>query len=278
MKKTGFVGYALVFAMLFLTACSVEKKLAKQFVSTGSQRSVLILAPEFLYKTNLKKDILDSLGIKDELLFDSVLYANSFFLKEIDDKMFLDNYLLGLEKELKVFGLKVYREEGAADFMEVDSNAFIINLAQLEVEEDYYEYRDETRYYNNYFYHDHVLNSASVNSWFEISRINEESNNRKVYFASDIIIDDVDGNFTLDVFQSEVKYFYTIDTLQPDELYDYAYLLGRTYGGYTFDLLLNQYLDVQMEGDRDDRYWRYDPYLDAFFPATDDRFIPLDEN
>jgi hypothetical protein len=162
--------------------------------------------------------------------------------------------------------------------MEVDSNAFIINLAQLEVEEDYYEYRDETRYYNNYFYHDHVLNSASVNSWFEISRINEESNNRKVYFASDIIIDDVDGNFTLDVFQSEVKYFYTIDTLQPDELYDYAYLLGRTYGGYTFDLLLNQYLDVQMEGDRDDRYWRYDPYLDAFFPATDDRFIPLDEN
>jgi hypothetical protein len=278
MKKTSFPGYVLVLLMLFLTACSVEKKLARQFVSTGSQRSVLILGPEFIYKTNLKKDILDSLGIRDESLFDSVLFANSFFLKEIDDDKFLDNYLLGLEKELKVFGLNVYREEGTADFMEVDSNAFIINVAQLELEEDYYEYRDETRYYDNYFYHDHQLNSASVNSWFEISRINEESNTRKVYFASDVIIDDVEGNFTLDVFQSEVKYFYTIDTLQPDELYDYAYLLGRTYGGYTFDLLLNQYLDAQMEGDRDDRYWRYDPYLDAFFPATDDKLVPLEGN
>ncbi len=266
----------MILLMFILASCSTERKLATQFIKTGSHKSVLILAPDFIYKTSLKKDILDSLEITDETLFDSVLFANSLFLKEIDDSKFIDNYLLGLEKELKVFGLNVFREDRTADFMEVDSNAFIINVAQLEVEEDYYFYRDETKYYDNYFYHDHQLNSATVNSWFEISKINEDQNTRQVYFTEDVVIDDVDGEFTLDLFNSEVKYFFTIDTLKTDELYDYAYLLGRTYGGYTFDLLLNQYLDDALQRPSEDRYWRYDPNTKAFFTATDDKFVPLE--
>jgi hypothetical protein len=268
---------ATILLVLMLSACSVEKKLAKEFVKQGKQNSILMLAPDFIFKTNLKKDILDSLNILDESLFDSVLFANSSLLKEIDDEKFLDNYITGLEKELQVFGFNVFREDNTAEFMEVDSNAFIINIAQIEIAEDYYVYRDETRYYDNYFYHDHTLNSATVSSWFEISKINEENNDRQVYFAEDIIIDDVEGEFTLDLFSSEVKYFYTIDTLMPDELYDYAYLLGRTYGGYTFDLLLNQYLDEKLQRPSGDLYLRYDPNTRSFFSATEDRFIPLDE-
>jgi hypothetical protein len=263
--------------LLILSACSAEKKLAKEFVKQGAQNSILMLAPDFVYKVNLKKDILDSLNVLDERLFDSVLFAHSTLVKEIEDKKFIENYMLGLEKELQVFGFNVYRENRTADFMDVDSNAFIINVAQIEIAEDYYLYRDETRYYDNYFYHDHTLNSAVVSSWLEISKINEESNDRQVYFAEDIFIDDVEGDFTLDLFNSEVKYFYTIDTLKTDELYDYAYLLGRTYGGYTFDLLLNQYLDEQLQRPSNDLYWRYDPNTRTFFSATEDKFIPLED-
>ena len=277
MKKYGLIASFWIFSMILLTACSPERKLASEFVKTGSQKSVLLLSPDFIYKASLKKDILDSLNITDETLFDSVLIANSKFLNELDDEKFIDNYMLGLEKELKIFGLKVFVEERTADFFEVDSNAFIINVAQLEIEEDYYVFRDETKYYDNYFYHDHRLNSATVNSWFEISRINTQQNNHKVYFAEDVIIDDVDGDFNLDLYNSEVKYYYTIDTLYTDELYDYAYLLGRTYGGYTFDLLLNQYLDTELKREKDARYLRYDPNLKSFFTATEDKFLPLEE-
>ena len=84
---------------------------------------------------------MDSLEITDESLFDSVLFAHSDFLKELDDPIFIRNYLMGLETELKVFGFDIYKENQMAEFMEVDSNSFIIYLAQIELEEALYPFR-----------------------------------------------------------------------------------------------------------------------------------------
>lgn len=277
MRRTARITGLVLSLLVLVASCSPERKLAKVFVETGNQKSVLLLSPDFIFKTSLKTDTLDSLGIEDENAFDSVLYATSVYLKEIDDSKFIDNYMQGMESELKVFGLNVYKENNTASFMEVDSSAYIINLAQLEVEEDYYLYRDETNYYGNYFYHDHRLNAFGVNSWLEISSINEAEQSHKVYYAQDMIVDDVDGEFTLDIFTGDVRYFFKIDTLKTEELYDYAYLLGRTYAGYTFDLLLNRYLDQELPRGADKKYWRYDPNTRTFFVATDDRFTPLDQ-
>ena len=218
---------------------------------------------------------MDSLEITDESLFDSVLFAHSDFLKELDDPIFIRNYLMGLETELKVFGFDIYKENQMAEFMEVDSNSFIIYLAQIELEEALYPFRDETEYMDSYFFHDHLLNSASVYSWFEINKVNEKKVDY-IYFADNVIVDEVDGDFTLDFFGGSVKYFYEIDSVQTKDLYEYAFSLGRTYAGYTFDLLLNIYIEKNM-AEKPENYWRYDPYTESFFPATNDKFISLDE-
>lgn len=254
-------------------SCSPEKKLANNFVKTESKRSVLLLTTDKVYKTSQKKNILDSLQITDESLFDSVLFVNSDFIQYIDDSKFLSNYLLGLEKELRIFGFDVYRENQISKFMEVDSNAFVIYLAQVEAEESVFPYRDETVYYNSYFYHDHELNSLSVYSWIEINKVNEDKD-QNVYFTEDVVVDEVEGEFTVDFFGGDIKYFYSIDSLKPAEIYNFAYSLGRKYAGYTYDLLLNKYIREKLyEGT--DTYWRFDPYTRTFFPATDDKFIQL---
>jgi len=237
-----------------------------------------VIAPQFIYKENLKKEILDSLEIKDESLFDSVLMANSQLLQFVDDSLFIANYMLGLYNELKQFGFLVYREEFTNEFMDIDSNAFIINVAQIEIEEAHYTQRDDVTIYDTYYYHDHELNAAYISSWIEISDINSDKSNHDVYFASDIITDDLEGEFVYGAFSEDLKYLFEIDTLKHADLYDFAHLLGRTYAGYTFDLLLNKYLKNNLPDEQlSDNYWRYDPALGNLFYATEDKFILLEE-
>lgn len=268
---SGFLLFIFIGSLFF--GCSPERKLANNFVNTDIKRSALLLFTDEVYKTSRKRDILDSLDITNEALFDSVLLANSDFLQHTNDSKFITNYILGFEKELKAFGFNIYKEDQMAEFMEVDSNAFVIYLAQIETEEALFPFRDETNYYDSYFYHDHLLNSLSVYSWFEINKVNE-TKNQKVYFTEDVVIDEVEGDFTLDFFGGDVKYFYTIDSLKPGDIYEFAYSLGRKYAGYTYDLLLNKYIRNNLPQGTD-VYWRFDPYTKTFFPATDDKFILL---
>ena len=263
---------------LLMSSCSTELKLASVFTDAKTKRSALVFFPDFLFKTNQKTFLLDSLGITDETQFDSVLLAHSKYLQYVDDSLFLANYKLGFEKELSFFGFRVYEENQINDFMEIDTNAFVINVAQIELEETIYTHRDEDVIFENYYYHDQDLNAVYVNSWIEISKVNENSNKSNVYFATDLITDDMEGAFSYDIFTGNIQYAYNIDSLKVPELYNYAYQLGRSYAGYTFDFLLNTYLDkVVPPAERSDKYWRFNPHDRSFFPAYEDRLIPLDE-
>ena len=267
-----------LFVGLAVSSCNPERKLANSFIKSESTRSALLIAPQFIFKENLKREILDSLEITDETLFDSVLMANSQLLQFIDDSLFIANYMLGLYNELKQFGFLVYREEFTNEFMDIDSNAYIINVAQIEIEEAYYTQRDDITIYDTYYYHDHDLNAAYISSWFEVSEINAAEDNHDVYFASDIITDDLQGEFVYGAFSEDLQYFFEIDSLKYTDLYDFAYLLGRTYAGYTFDLLLNNYLKDNLPGKQlSGNYWRYNPKLGNLFYATEDKFILLEE-
>lgn len=280
MEKVRKNNFLIILLLIVITigACSPERKLLKQFVSLEKPRSALLIAPEFVYKENMKKDILDSLNVTDERLFDSVLMSNSVVLKDIQDSTFIVNYMLGLESELQKFGFYVYREDATNAFMEQDSNAYIVNVAQVEIEEAYFPVRDETVMYSTYYYHDHILNSIYISSWFEVNGINTVNAEHDVYFATDVITDDLDGEFLFDYFSSEVKYLYEIDSLDRADVYEFAYLLGRTYAGYAFDLLLNSYLHNNLpEVKRSGKYWRYNPVTGSFFYATDDKFVPMKE-
>ena len=158
-----------------------------------------------------------------------------------------------------------------------DSNSYQVNIAQIELEETLYSFRDEIMIYDKYFYHDHNLNAVYVNSWFEIKNLDEHNSDQQIYFTTDLISDVPDGSFNYDIFSGKVRYMYNIDSLEIKQIYDFAYELGKVYAGYTFDLLLNDELNSKIEpGKRSSRYWRYDPGNHVFFPASDDKFIILD--
>lgn len=261
-----------------LSSCSIERNLATSFVDKNTKRAALVFYPDFLFKVNQKTFLIDSLGITDTSAIDSVLLAHSKFLQHLNDSLFLANYRLGFEKELAVFGFDVFEENRIGEFMETDSNAYVFHIAQLELEENLYTQTDETVVYDTYYSHDEDLEAVYVNSWIEISQVDKTSDKPNVFFATGLITDDLDGNFSFDIFTGNISYAYNFDSLRVADLYDFAYQIGRTNAGYTFDYLLNHYLDENVpEKERSDNYWRYNPYDKSFFPAYDDRLVPLDE-
>ncbi len=267
-----------VFVLAGLLACNPEKKLAIEFAYKANTKNILVLAPDYVFKSNLKTYLLDSLGIADDEDKDSLLLIHSEFLSKLNDSLFIVNYMLGYNKALSSFGFRVFTQDRTEEFLKLDSNSYQVNIAQIEIEETLYTYRDDVVVYDKNFYHDHNLNAVYVNSWFEIYNLDDNIDNQQIYFTTDMISDIPDGSFDYDIFSGKVRYMYNIDSLKTDVLYDFAYKIGKDYAGYTFDFLLNDELNKKVNADvRSNKYWRYDPINHIFFPATDDKFITIEE-
>ena len=232
--------FVTVAVLIGLMACNPEKKLAIEFASKAGAKNLLVIAPDYLFKTNLKTYLMDSLGIGDDENKDSILLIHSEYLSDLNDSLFIVNYMLGYNKALSSFGFRVFTQDQTEEFLNLDSNSYQVNIAQIEIEETLYTYRDEVNVYEKNFYHDHNLNAVYVNSWFEIYNLNDNIDNQQIYFTTDMISDIPDGSFDYDIFSGKVRYMYNIDSLKVDVLYDFAYRLGKEYAGYTFDFLLIQ--------------------------------------
>ncbi len=266
----------LTTALLLLGLVSMgqsERKLAKEFVAQASNINVKVTPPLFLYKYNLKTGILDSINYQNKREKDSILWVHSRFIQHIADSVFIRDFMKGYTSELKKYGLHLFPEKVQG------KNVYTVNIPQIELEEQYYFFSD-TAYYNNEIYvHSQYLNALDVSSWFSIHGPLVPTKSGKVLFAENLLTDNINGHFAIDPYSGEIRYLFKMDSLTVKKIYTYAQNLGRTYAGYTFDYLLNKFLDKYTPAShRTKRYWRYDPYHKKFFFAVDDRFVPLHNN
>jgi len=270
--------FLLTFVILLISSCSPERKIAKEYIANDSTRSVLVIQPEYIYKTSLKDWEIDSAKQLDEQTLDSLLWENSLYLKYLDDSLFLNYYLGNYLAEMEAFGFRVYGEDSLMSFLSGNTNAFIVNIAQLELEEYVMPIKEEEQF-GEYIYYEVIdLNAINLNSWFEVSRVNEEED-KAMFFASHYLTDELEGFFKHYYFTGEVQFQYDIDTMLVDEIYKLAALTGHLYAGYTFDYLLNKYIDKRMEEDglnRSNVYYHYNRQKRYLTTAgEDDKFMPL---
>jgi len=261
------------------TSCSIEKKFAREYIKNDSTRTVLLMQHDYIYKKSLKEWEIDSADKLDEWTLDSLLWANSMFLQFIDDSLFLHYYVSNYIGELENHGFKIYREDSLMSFLSGKNNAFIVNMAQLEIEEYIMPIQEEEQF-GDYVYYEVVdLNAINLNSWFEISRVNDEED-VALFFASHYLTDEMEGYFRYYFFTGEVGFNYEVDTIPMTNIYKLSALAGYVYAGYTFDYLMNKYIDKRMmqEGrDRSKIYYHYSrrgKYIDE--ADEEERFIPLD--
>jgi hypothetical protein len=265
-------------SIIALSSCYPEYKLAKAYINSNLDISLMILPIDYLFKTNLKtNDLGDTTGLSDREM-DSVLMAGSLFLKDISDSVFLETFINSLIIEFEKLGVTVYTEKTIDSFLFFQTPAYIFNIAQLELEEHNIEFEDSELLHGIEYFKKLNLNAITINSWLELSTLNPEEEGRKLFFADETIADIVDGYFGENLFTGEVKYNYRIVELDEEIIYRYCELLGRRYAGYTFDFIMNEYIQHNFPSNKKLRfYMHYNRSNNTLDPTLEDRFVLMEE-
>ncbi len=274
MKRTSLL---LAILILFgLSSCSPEWKLARTFIESKPDISLMIIPANYVFKVNLKRNELGDTSHMTQSQIDSVALAKSLFLKDISDSIFLTVFINSMIDEFTRLGFKVYTDNSIDTFLFIHSQAYLFNIAQIELDEHYLKHEDEESL-GGYVYHKSMdLNAVTFDNWFELTQLNPKKEGRKLFFATETISDIIDGYFAENVFTGDVQYKYQKADIDVDIIYQYCELLGQRYAGYTYDYLMNQYIrENYPSGNKRRYYMRYNRPNNTLDPTSEDKFIEM---
>lgn len=275
----------LVFRLILLIvvilgfSCSPERSMARKYALKVKETNVLVLLPDEVWLVNQKSDYPKSSFRYEDAVRDERLLENTLILSKLNKKEVLRLFGANFISELTNYGLKVYTENQADAFLQVDSSAYILNLAQLELQEYYHLVEDEVIANETLYTYDFTINGFNLGLWLELNRVNDnEQRKPRLLFATHDILDKYEGYFTMRFMTGKVDYKLKVDSLNPERVRNFVAYLGRLYAAYTFDYMMNDYVArKQAPGRTPKRYFRWDPYNKNLKATLNDRFIELED-
>lgn len=253
--KPGFLQYltllSATFAALVLVSCSPERKLAKQFMQNKEPSAVMLLAPDFVYKVSYKLPDSAVLANTPDYLTDSLLLANTDVIRFVNDSAYMSSFVAGFSNALKRIGFKVYSPEQSGEFLTYGQKAVILNIAQAELEEYFDSIGEKAQFGDEDLYsYEFFITSVNLNFWFEMSGMNHNDSVMRVLFSQQVISDRVDGGFRYFPFTGDVKYIYSVDSIDTGDLYFAANKAGELNATYLNDYLMNRYIQNKLPANR----------------------------
>lgn len=270
---------ALIFSMV-LSGCSVERKMAMQFVYQSPEVSVLIDMPEYVFKFN-ERDDKSYKGLRNlnQYQQDSALVHQTFALKDVDESMFVNIFESVFVSTLKKYEVKVYDYSQIADFQKNEGISWVVKIPQIELRE-FVGIREESEYYYGEEYSAAVpYTGINIAVWEEmIFGNNPEKEPVQVMFSEKEIVENLSGGFVFDQEKNEIYFSYDLDSLTPQHVYNFTTFLGRLYAGYTYDYLMNSYIINNIPKDKTpSAYFRFDPFSRRIYKtSSEDKFISLE--
>lgn len=269
----------ITLTIFILNACTIESRIAKEYLLRNDSVAIMFFRPSYLYLTSLKEYEIENKDELDEYELDSTLYANSLFLQHIDEQEFLDKYCNSLLDELRKLDFKVFTGDQLDTFLTLESKEkYMISIAQLELEEYVLPFKDEEIIEGSLYYKNVDLNAVNVNTWFELTKMNDDFEEQQILFASHYILDDYESNFRYYPYTGDVSHTFNIDSIVMQDIYYLGTFLGNKYAGYIHDYLMNMYIINNLpENIKPGVYYHYDRRYNRFYPAYDDRLIPMED-
>ena len=245
--------------LALLTSCQTELKLAKKYVAERQGIQAAVYFPE---KAEVKVE-------------PAPKYGTTQVLNGFNQDLFLDVMYNAYAKEMGQYGVEVYVPEDINQ-VPVDSTHWLVMLSRMEISGRITEYEDylfsDTYEYSYKF----PLNTVNVASWFEIN----DSEWLPVLFCEHNLMDGFDSKTDYSFWTGSLDYNYAIDTLELKDVYNYAVFLGKMYAGYTYDYMMNRYVEegLKNKGYSYQLLMRYDPYKKQLrYADEDDYFIEVNE-
>jgi hypothetical protein len=232
-----------IVAIILLGSCSVEHKLAEQFIKDKKPGAIMLIAPDFVYKSSFKIPDIENFNALSQNVIDSIAYFNSDIIQFCEDSVYIGHFIAGLEKGFEYLKIPVYEDNDASDFLDNGEQAYIFNIAQIQLEEFYDSISDQTSYDSassnpNAIY----ITAINLNNWIKITKLNHEKSDYNMLYSSQMIYDDFKGYFVYYPLADEFEYNYSIDSLSVEKLYSSAFTLGFRHAQWLFDYLLNDYI------------------------------------
>jgi hypothetical protein len=273
-KRKYFAKLLPAFLLLaFLSSCTVEKKLGKEFLAQAPEINIELIAPDILFKYNHKGEKIRGFDSLTGPQQDSALYANSLFIRNIDDSIFLDRYVNSFIDELRAIGFKVF-VDGMDSLFRITPQSYVVNMAQVQLDEYISPFEDSEPIGDSVFYKTYDLNAVDASSWFEVNKYNAVKPVKTLLYSSFTASDGFTGSFIVDGLN--IRYRYRIDSLKLPDIYDLASFSGRRHAIYLFDYFMNQYIAYNMPEDYDILgYLHYTPSRRSFSFTDEEKFEVL---
>jgi hypothetical protein len=244
-KRTFPVLLTVAIILLALqSSCTLEKKLGKEFLAKAPEISIQLLTPEMLFKYNHKGENIPGFDSLTGPQQDSALFADSRFIRNVDDSLFLDRYVNSFIDELRAIGFKVYVDGMIDSLFRIQPQSYVLNMAQVQLDEYFEPYEDSEDVGDTVFTKHVDLNAVDASSWLELNKYNTVKPVKTVLYSSFTASDGFSGNFLIDDYN--VRYRYRVDSLKVNDIYDLASFSGRRHASYLFDYFMNQYIAHHM--------------------------------
>lgn len=253
------------------SARSVARDFTKDI--RDNHRTILIQKPSLLYKYNLKVLNNKKYALLSKHRLDSLAMAKSDFVKNIRDSIFTHFFLQGYTTELKKFGFQTFIGKMPIPSKKPD---YYANVVQSELEEQYYRYTDTAYVGEKAYVFNKELNALDVSFWFKVYASGmSESEGKHVYFAENLLVDNLDGQFQM-ASNGTLVYVYKVKKLDLSKIYTYIAGLGKDYADFTFNQLMNNYVRKRLpESKIKGKYWYYDPVYKTLFTGDYAKFVVM---
>ena len=260
------LGFRLLFLYILFSSCSMERKLAMEFIRQKETKTAVLVVPPFsLEMYNNNEYNFDSVYIPANFPLDSALFQQTKLIKQISDSVFLEKYLNAYINSLQKIGFQVYLPNEVDTFLKVAASAYVFKFAQIELREEIYPYAAEEEINGKEFNKIFNLNLVSLDSWFEFEA--RDTAWRKVFYAENAVMDEFSGDFLTDNKTGNLVYYYNVDSLSVKEVYQLAEDVGNVYAEYFTDYLMNNYIEQHFRKNKKATlFFHYDSELKMLFP------------
>lgn len=233
--KTYILG---VVAVLLLSGCSSELRLSRRFVEQSKQYHAAVYFPEEALVTLIQSEDGEYTKVLDSL----------------DQNAFLDIVYAAYAEALGRYGVEVY-VPADPDNIPVDTTHWLVILSKVEIQGLFTPYVDQLFDLLDTYEYSFSLNTVNVAAWFDI----DDGQWLPTLFYEHNLRDDFRSRVSRSK-ENGIQYHYDIQTLSMEDIYNYAVFLGRRYADYTFNYMMNRY--VQQEMGRKDAVPRFKLYWD----------------
>ena len=239
--KTMFMFIAWI---LLFVGCVPERKLAGEYLSQRRNITLVIKAPELMKMVNMTADTLQDSTNLSQREKDSIKFYHSKILQNITDSVIIGKYVRSLKSGFERQGYKTMIASGNDPVFDVNGDAVLINIGQIELDEQKYPVRDETNYNKKLYAADYDLTKIEMSFWIEVSKIEKGVAVKppRLLYDTDEELDKFQGHFELDAQENKVLYRSNIEEITPEYVDSLATSIGSDHAFRLNDFMMNEFI------------------------------------